>query len=151
MRHSQNIQLVSVMRTPHAHLTSITHRLGYAKRYSDYKMLMDYVVSQDFVTSYNALGRPDRERVWKSLYAAQLRCVEAHDRRNGRLITKPTDSNRNKVKWDAANIAKLKRTASDEAAARLFGITLKAAYIARRRYVAVSTTTNCVEAPRKAA
>ncbi len=136
------------MRTPHAHLTSITHRLGYAKRYSDYKMLMDYVVSQDFITSYNALGRKERERVWHELYVAQMKCVQAHDKRNGALSYKPTGK---RIKWDAANIAKVRRTPSDEAAARLFGISLKAAYIARRRYIGAATTTNCTEPLRKAA
>jgi hypothetical protein len=126
--------------TPRGCLKSITATLHRTAREGDVEGFRAYVRGNNFLTAFSGLAPERRASVMRAFVNAEVVC-EAKARQPLRA-PKPIDAKRTeKVTWaDPIMRAKLagayvRTRGDDEAAARILGVTVGSARLARRRYL----------------
>jgi hypothetical protein len=133
------------MATPKGCLKSMTTALKRLARNGDVERFRAYVRSEAFLANFNGLDPERRQSAMRASVGAETLC-EA--RSPHRLVRpKPIDAKRvQKVSWgDPVMLAKLANAyvrggGDDEKAARILGVTVGSARLAKRRHLGVAAT-----------
>jgi hypothetical protein len=136
------------MSTPRGCLKSITTTLKRLARNGDVERFRAYVCSEAFLAAFNGLDPKRRLSALRASASSETLC-EANAPH--RLVKpKPIDAKRaQKVSWgDPVMRAKLANAyaragGDDEKAARILGVTVGSARLAKRRHLGVAATDHC--------
>ena len=139
------------MTTPKGCLKSMTTALKRFARNGDVERFRAYVRSDAFLAAFNGLDPERRQSAMRASASAEALC-EANA--PNRLVKpKPIDAKRTqKVSWgDPVMRAKLANAyaragGDDEMAARILGVTVGSARLAKRRHLGVAATDDCRKA-----
>lgn len=132
-----------MQRTPKGHLNVLTRTLRRHARYGDVAGFRAFVGSDEFVRLFvGAAQNPIYRRPAMLVYAEAEALCEAKARMPLGKPRSVADGVRSQhANWrDPAMQAKLRAATSDEMAARMCGVTVKAALLARRRYLGAAAT-----------
>ena len=139
------------MTTPRGCLRVITTVLKRLARNGDVERFRAYVRSGAFLAAFNGLDPERRQSTMRSYAKAETLC-EAMARRP-LVKPKPIDAKRvQKVSWgDPVMRAKLANAyaragGDDEKAARILGVTVGSARLAKRRHLGAAATNHCEKA-----
>ena len=135
------------MTTPRGYLKSITAALKRLARSGDVEGFRTYVRSSAFLAAFNGLDPERRQSAMRAYAKAEALCeVKAPHRL---IKPKPIDAKRSqKVDWgDPVMRAKLANAyagagGDDEKAARILGVTLGSARLAKRRHLSAEANNN---------
>jgi hypothetical protein len=133
------------MTTPRGCLKSITTALKRFARYGDVERFRSYIRSEAFLAAFVGLDPERRQSAMRAYARAETLCeAKAPHRLIG---PKPIDAKRaQKANWgDPVMLAKLANAyaragGDDEKAARILGVTLGSARLAKRRHLGAAAT-----------
>jgi hypothetical protein len=135
------------MTTPRGCLKSISTAFKRLARKGDIDGFRAYVCSDAFLTAFNGLDPERRQSAMRSYLKAEALCEAKAPRPLAK--PKPIDAKRvEKVSWgDPAMRAKLadaytRAGGDDESAARILGVSLGSARLAKKRHLNAATTGN---------